>query len=439
MEQRVLVARVVAVAVLVIALAVALTTLTGGGGYVVTAQFRDAGQLVKGGLVQVAGRGVGKISDIRLSDDGLAEVEMDLEDGQQPLHRGTKATIRTVGLSGIANRYVELEPGPETGEEIPDGGQLSITETDGIVDLDAVLSSLDPTTRKRLQSLLRNGGKLFDDGAASASNDVLRYLNPALAQTRALAEELTRDTAAFSTLVSASSQTVEALASRRGDLAGALTGTAGTLRALASEQEAVGSILERAPGASRQLRASLRRIGQTFDVARPAVRDLRAASPSLARLLRRLPTAAGKARPVLADLRAALPDLDATLRKVPALERVALPALRSTTKAIGEGQPVFEGLRPYAMDLVGGLFTSFGGTAGAFYDANGHFARVSLQTGGASGSGVLSLFGGGNLPGLTPQTFVNARCPGTAARPAADGSNPYVPAEGLCDPSEVRP
>lgn len=439
MQSRVLAVRAIVVAVLVVVLAVVVTSVTGGGGYKVTAQFRDAGQLVKGGLVQIAGRGVGTISDIRLSDDGLAEVELEIDDVVGPLHRGTKATIRTIGLSGIANRYVDLDPGPSSGREIEDGGRLELTETQGIVDLDAVLSSLDPKTRERLQSLLRNGGKLFDGDAAKAVNDLLRYANPAFAQTRALAEELTRDTEAFSTLVSASAQTAQALAADRGDLAGALSGTAGTLRALASEQEALGSILERAPETTRRLDASLRRTGRTLRAARPAVADLRAASPALARLLRRLPTAAREARPVIADLRAALPDLDATLRKTPGLERVALPALKSATGAIGRGLPIFEGLRPYALDVIAGLFLGFGGTAASSYDANGHFARVSLHTGGASGSGILSLLGGGNLLLLTPQTKITARCPGTAARPAADGSNPYAPSDALCDKEQTRP
>ena len=49
-------AAVIAAAVLVV-----LVLFTGGGGYQVTAEFQNAGQLVKGGEVRVAGSRVGTV------------------------------------------------------------------------------------------------------------------------------------------------------------------------------------------------------------------------------------------------------------------------------------------------------------------------------------------------------------------------------------------
>ena len=52
-----------------------------------------------------------------------AVVTMKVDDDLAPLHDGTTATIRATSLSGIANRYVSLKPGPNSAQEIADGGQ----------------------------------------------------------------------------------------------------------------------------------------------------------------------------------------------------------------------------------------------------------------------------------------------------------------------------
>ena len=66
-------ARVVAVgAVLAAAIIVAVTLLGGGSGYRVHARFVNASQLVKGNLVQVAGRAVGAVERIELTKNGRA-------------------------------------------------------------------------------------------------------------------------------------------------------------------------------------------------------------------------------------------------------------------------------------------------------------------------------------------------------------------------------
>ncbi|WP_205695871.1 MlaD family protein [Conexibacter sp. SYSU D00693] len=438
MEREVLLVRGLAVAALVVVLAVVLTTVSGGGTYEVSARFRDAGQLVEGGRVQVAGRPVGTIKAITLADDGVADVRLELDDDAAPLHEGTRASIRAVGLGGIANRYVDLAPGPASAPEIDDGGVLDLDRTRGIVDLDAVLSSIDPRTRDRLRSVLRSGGRLFDDGAAQDANRALGYLEPAVAQVQALADELARDGEAFAAMVGAGSQAARALAADPQALRASLRGTARTLTALAAERRATGELLQAAPAAARQVRRTLRRTGQTLRRARPALRDLRAAAPGLAAVLGALPGAATAAEPVLAQLRATLPRVDATLRRAPGLERAGVPALRSTTEAIGRSIPIFAGLRPYSMDLVAGLLKGLGGGTGAGYDANGHAVKVELAAGGAVGSGLLSLFPGLDPPGLVPQRGMDKRCPGAGAAPAADGSNPWELPD-LCEPGDRRP
>src|SRR3954468_1296018 len=99
------------------------------GGYEVTASFPNAGQLVKGNYVEVAGRPVGKIKTIELDESGNARVKMKAGEGFNPLHQGTKAVIRVTSLSGLANRYVELHPGRNDAKEVADGGSIGADDT----------------------------------------------------------------------------------------------------------------------------------------------------------------------------------------------------------------------------------------------------------------------------------------------------------------------
>ena len=195
--------RLLAVVVLgAVCFTVTALLLGGGGGYVVKAQFTDGGQLVTGDLVEVGGRKVGKVTAIGLADDGLAEVEMTLDDDSvDPLHRGTRAAIRTVGLSGVANRFVDLSPGPETASEIPDGGILTPDQTRGVVDLDAVLNGADPQVRRDIQGIVREAAAALTPKAARQTNAGLQTLNPAVSQVTALGRELTRDEAALRSLL----------------------------------------------------------------------------------------------------------------------------------------------------------------------------------------------------------------------------------------------
>ncbi len=142
---RVLAGLGLAVAVLV-ALALALFS---GSSYRVTAEFENAGQLVKGNDVRVGGAKVGSVKEIDVSPSGLAEVTFEVnDDDYTPLRRGTEAVVKLGSLSGIANRYVDLQLGPDDGDDIPDGGRIGPDDTRAAVELDQVFNIFDARTRR---------------------------------------------------------------------------------------------------------------------------------------------------------------------------------------------------------------------------------------------------------------------------------------------------
>ena len=117
--------RVVALAVLigvVVVVGLMLFGGGGGGGYTVTARFINAGQLVKGNEVQVGGVPAGLVDEIEITPDGRADITFSVDEGIAPLPVGTRAIIKQQSLSGIANRYVSLDPGLNSNPEVGDGG-----------------------------------------------------------------------------------------------------------------------------------------------------------------------------------------------------------------------------------------------------------------------------------------------------------------------------
>ncbi len=151
-------------AALAAVVAVAFVLLgSGGGDYTVHARFQNAGQLVKGDLVQVAGNRVGEVRDIELTDSGQADLTLTInDDTYAPLRRGTLATVRQASLSGVANRYVDLRmPAGGSKTTIDDGGTIQSADTTSAVDLDQLFNTFDPKSRQALKGVIQGFARSY--------------------------------------------------------------------------------------------------------------------------------------------------------------------------------------------------------------------------------------------------------------------------------------
>ncbi len=423
-----------AAALAVTAVAVAALLLTAGEDYELRVRLDNAGQLVNGNLVKVGGHEVGEIEDIELTDRNEAQLRVRIDDRDlAPLHEGTTATVRATSLSGVANRYLALSPGPNSNPEIPDGGTIEAVDVRGAVELDAVLNTLDIETRAALSRAVRQSAVQYS-GAERAANAGLARLNPALSQTAQTSRELTRDTEALTRFVVESAAVASAVAGRSADLEQGIANAAATADAVAGEAASLDVALRAAPLALRRSNTTLVDVRAALRELRPALREARPVAPRLARFLEEAEPVARDARPVVGDLRALVADLLPALRGLPALERSAVPAVSAAARALEDAAPIVAAARPYVPDLVGGLLNGFGGVTGGYYDANGHYARISFQGGpyslDQSGSLVPVPPSDGGLAGY--RKGILARCPGAATQPAPDGSNPFAPPEAPC-------
>ncbi len=433
----------IAIAAVVVAVALlALAIFGGSGGYRVKAVFVNAGQLVNGNQVRVGGATIGTISDIRLNDSAQAVVTMDVDDEFAPLHEGTQATIRATSLSGIANRYVSLQPGRNDAEEIEDGGQIDADETSAPVDLDVLFNALDDETREGLRNVVRGSGTQYDGRGADA-NESIKYFAPFLSSTTDLTRELALDQKVLERFIKDGATTVSAIAARSNDLEQLVGNTSTAMGAIADESVALQRALELLPDTLRKanttfvnLRATLDDLELLVDASIPATKEL---TP----FLRELRPLVAEARPTVADLRdlISLPgpnnDLTDLTSKQPRLAQLTATVFPRAIRTLDRAQPVVEYARGYTPDLAGWV-TKFAEAAG-YYDANGHYARVSPVFSPSSfdqATNTLTAIPPSERLSDFEQGLFN-RCPGGATQPAPDGSSPY-PFMG-CDTSTTPP
>ena len=163
--------RIAAVAALAVAMvAVGVILLSSGSSYQVKAVFQDASQIVSGDPVEVSGNSVGTVSGITLDPAGQAVLTLSISNGAfNPLRQGTTATVRSVSLSGIANRYVDLRIGSPNRPAIANNGVIPETNTTSAVDLDELFNTLNAPTRKGLQNVFLGSASQYAKGEGRRS------------------------------------------------------------------------------------------------------------------------------------------------------------------------------------------------------------------------------------------------------------------------------
>ncbi len=431
---------VAAALVLLAVVVVAILLFRGDGGYRVTAEFVSAGQLVKGNEVKAGGVTVGSVKDVDVTQDGQAKITLAITDGDyEPLRRGTRVLVKQGSLSGIANRYVDLQLGPANGDDIEDGGVIGSDQTGTAVELDEIFNLFDPKTRTGLQDFFKGSAAMLH-GRGKELRKGVHYLNPAFSTGSRLFQELTRDDALLEKFLVDSGSLVNALADRRDDLTGVVGNLNATFGALGRQQDALAESVERLPPFMRRanttfvnLRSALDDVDPFVDAAKPAVKEL---GPFLdeARLFVR------DGEPTIRDLSRTIAspgpnnDLIELIKSFPPLAHVAMDEQRingadrrgafpETTDALKAAAPTIAFGRPYTPDFVGWMddFSTTGG-----YDANGGFSRAWINF-----SEIL--YGAG------PKLKQFRRCPGANELPAADGSNVFSSDEAAelnCDPNQ---
>lgn len=445
-------------AVLAAAVLVAVMVFGGGGSdYKVKATFLNASQLVKGNSVQVGGVRVGSVGEIKITDNGQAQITLNISDDYAPLPAGTRAEIRQASQSGIANRYVDLRiPGhelpagdgdanlTETAGTIDDGGSIEVDQTETGVDLDQLFNTLDPETRRSLQKFLEGSAKVYA-GRTEEANAGYRYLNPALSRTARLFREINKDTPALEHFIVDSAKLVTALADRRDDLSALIGNLNSTTRAIGNEKAALASAIGQLPDFFRRSNSTFVNLRAALDDVDPLVDASKPVAKKLQPFLNELRPFARDARPTIRDLSAVVKrdgagnDLIELTRTFTPLVNIAVDtatrngetrrgSIPETAIATRDSAPILAAGVPYTPDLFG-WFDDFSTTGGT--DAAHGISRTQTYFNffTPSNTGTITPLIGSLLDtrGDVFKQFVkidqHKRCPGGAEAPAPDKSN----------------
>ena len=424
-------------ALLIAVIVVLLLVFGGGGGSTYKLEFAEADQLVRGDQVQVGGVPVGSITAIDLTKDFKALVTIHVNGIK--LHQGTIAEVRTPSLSSVANRYISLDLGPNNLPEIAPGSRLPSSVTKPVTDLDQLFNVFNPKTREGLRNVIRGFGEQYA-GAGKALGGATEYFPPAIGATDHFFAELVRDQPVFTSFLVETAKALTTIGARHEALTELIENANKTFEAIGSEQTNLAHGLRELPRALHQGNTTFAELPATFSALKELVDASKPTSRSLTTLFQHLQPLVRTATTPVTQFSEAFSkpgpanDLTDYARALPGLARALATSTPAAVASLRESIPITAFWGPYSPDLTGAA-RAFGAT-GSYYDADGHYARLSP---------VFPDFAleGNTLKPASAQSVIQnlktgelRRCPGAATQPAADGSSPFDNGLLSCDPTE---
>ena len=332
--------RVAAVALLIVAAAAFAVVGLGagdepGGDYKVRAIFENAGFVIPGEDVKVAGVKVGSIDAIDVTEDFKAAVVLKItEPGYQDFREDGGCIVRPQSL--IGERFVECEltqkrsPGEEAPpelEQIQDGegeGQylLPVERNAKAVDIDLLNNIMREPVRERLSIILSDLG-IGVAGRGRDLGEVIRRADPALKEIAEVLKILGDQNQVLADLARNSDTVLSPLARERAHVGGAIENAGEVAQATAERGDDLQADIERLPEFLRELRPTMVRLGALSE----------------------------EMTPVLTDLGAVAPDINRMVLQLGPFSRAAVPAFESLGEAAETGTPAVIAARPVVRDL----------------------------------------------------------------------------------------
>src|SRR5581483_706941 len=231
-------------------------------------------------VVKVSEVRVGEVTDVKTEDNGVATVTMRLDHGvQAKLGSDPSAAIRpTLVVGGIY--YVELTPAGRGGQF---SGAIPVSHTTIPVELDEVLTPIDPSAPKGMQAAIRQTDATLQQGGKDALRNLVQNVPAALRPASVVlnaARGTDRDRD-LPRMVTGLENFAADFTRRDGQLADNINGLHTVAATLAAESGPVAQTISTMPQTLRTTRAGL------LDL-QPTLRDLTDTAPRFRRSAREL-------------------------------------------------------------------------------------------------------------------------------------------------------
>ncbi len=361
-----------------------------GDDYLVRAIFHNAGFVIAGEDVKVAGVKVGSIHSLDVTPDNKAVVVLKIDEpGYQDFREDAHCIVRPQSL--IGEKFVECEPtqkravgaaGAPALKKIDAGvgtGQylLPVQNTSKSVDIDLLNNTMRLPYRQRFSIILNELGT----GLAGRGDDlrtVIRQADPALREIDRVLDILAEQNQTLTQLATNSDEALAPLTRERRRVTSFIEQSAEVAEATAERRADLEADFERLPRFLDELTPTMRALGSFSDQATPVFADLRARAPQINEVIREMGPFARAATPALETLGEAT--------------KIGVPALR-------EAQPIVRDLRTFAREVrpvaatLAAVLTSFQKTNGIErfmdymlyqatavngFDSFGHYLRAAL-------------------------------------------------------------
>jgi phospholipid/cholesterol/gamma-HCH transport system substrate-binding protein len=328
-------------------------------------------------VVKISEVKVGEVTDIDTDSTGLTKVTMRLDHGaEEKLGGEPSAAVRpTLVVGGIY--YIELTP---AGRGAPFSGDIPVQRTTVPVELDEVLTPIDPNAQRGMQAAIRQTDATLQQGGRDAIRKLVQEvpdtLRPAsVVLTAARGTDPDRD---LPRLVAGLENFSADFTRRDGQLASNINDL-GTLSAtFAAESGPVAQSFASMPQTLRATRAGLIDLQPTLSKLTDTAPEFRDSAKKLDPLLKKLDPVLDRARPVVSDLRDVLDDAR------PMVEDLVPVTDKSTGVLADLRGPVLDRLNGPIIDRLNSSWHGTGAYAGGgndhkLYEEIAYFNAVNDQ------------------------------------------------------------
>ncbi|HUE26476.1 MAG TPA: MlaD family protein [Solirubrobacteraceae bacterium] len=320
-------------------------------GYRLNAEFNQAIALAPQSDVRISGVSVGKVVSVGLdSRTGLTRALIQVDSRYAPRPADTRAILRAKTLLG--ETYIELTPGSRTGPKLRDGATIPQAQIAPTVQLDQILSTFDPQTRRAFSTWMIQQGIALT-GRGEDLNAAIAELFPFATNVDRVLAVLNNQSAATSTLLRDTGIVFSSLSSSPSQLQGFIRNSNATFAATAAEDVALANTIRAFPPFLIQTRSTINRLTRFSQTTKPLIDEFRPAAVQLSPALQQTVILAPELRSLVVDLG---PLTTAMQSGVPALERFlnsSVPWLARLKPYLGGLVPVINYVNTYRREIAG--------------------------------------------------------------------------------------